>query len=128
MVGEKSVVLGPSETRALTAPVLSAKLSWSFNDQDGAILRFYDGPDLIAERQFADIIEAERFFQRLLELPVCFGRPGPKPAEGVAYYWLNGNRWMVQVGSSVVDELATDMFDRSEAAEAAAEVAAAARA
>jgi hypothetical protein len=128
VAGERSDVLGHSETRELTVPALSAQLWWSFNDRDGMILRFYDGPNVVAERQFADIIEAERFFQKLAALPVRFGRPGASPTEGVGYYWLDRDRWMVQVSGSIADELATDALDRSKAAEAAAEVAGAVRA
>jgi hypothetical protein len=123
MSDKSSPVLGPSETCTKSVPGLGAKLWWAFNDEEGMILRFHDGADVVGERRFADLIEAETFFEKLLTLPVRHGRPGARSAAGLAYYWLDGARWLVQVGDSAVDELGTAAFDRVCAAECAAYIA-----
>jgi hypothetical protein len=119
-------VLGPAQVRHQYVPPLNAVLWWTFNDDDGLILRFYDSDDLVAERCFPDINEAKEFFLKLLKLKVEYGPPPAKPSEDVAYYWEDKSCWMVQVGTSVADALGTDDVDRAEAAQSAAETAAAA--
>ena len=57
MSDESSRVLGPSETCTKSVPGLGAKLWWAFSDEEGTILKFYDGTAVVGERRFDDLIE-----------------------------------------------------------------------